>query len=525
MEIDIQLIWPGWKVLRQLGRGSFGAVYEIERDNYGHKEKAALKIITVPQRTSEIEDLLNDGYDKRSITARYAGLMRDIVREYSIMADMKGCANIVYCDDWKAIPHDNGVSWDIFIKMELLTPLTKALGATVSNEQAVKIGKDLCNALVLCEKRNLIHRDIKPQNIFVAPDGTYKLGDFGIAKTAERTTGGTRAGTYQYMAPEVYNNQPYGSKADIYSLGLVLYWLLNERRTPFLPLPPTMPTASDEEWARAGRFRGEPIPAPAHGSRELQWIVLKACAFDPKDRYQSAEEMLRDLNRVADLTDDSERTGGQAARTVHSYTGRADDKKGGGALDSADRATGQTPWHRYWWTLLLGFAAVAVIMLSVLLKQAHDPTPPDPTLPDSTFDLEASVIFEETPSSASTLEPTAAPTVMTTETITPTAVPTSTKKPSKDDILAIGENITYPKKNAYLSEYETMYVKSEKGHSIYVYFSPKAIESNRRSYFAYEGDQVTVLARENGLSCILFPDSYGKIHVGWVNSQHLVYVY
>ena len=52
------------------------------------------------------------------------------------------------------------------------------------------------------------------------------------------------------MAPEVYNNQPYGHSADIYSLGMVLYWLLNERRTPFLPLPPQVPTATDEEHAR-----------------------------------------------------------------------------------------------------------------------------------------------------------------------------------------------------------------------------------------------------------------------------------
>ena len=214
------------------------------------------------------------------------------------MADMKGCANIVYCDDVKYIQHDKGMGWNIFIKMELLTALPRALGKTVTDEQVIKIGTDICSALAFCEKRNLLHRDIKPQNVFVAPDGTYKLGDFGIAKTAERTTSGTKTGTYKYMAPEVYNNQPYGGKADIYSLGLVLYWLLNERRTPFLPLPPTTPTATEEDKARAMRFSGEPIPAPAHGSAELQRIVLKACAFDQQDRYQNANEMLQDLSQI-----------------------------------------------------------------------------------------------------------------------------------------------------------------------------------------------------------------------------------
>ena len=297
--IDEKVKWPGWETVRMIGRGSFGGVYEIERDVFGHKEKAALKVITIPQSESDIDDLLSDGYDEESITTRFEGYLHDIVREYSMMADMKGCVNIVYCDDVKYIQHDNGIGWDIFIKMELLTPLTKALGRTGSDEQTIKIATDICSALAFCEKRNLLHRDIKPQNIFVSPDGTYKLGDFGIAKTAERTTSGTKTGTYKYMAPEVYNNQPYGGKADIYSLGLVLYWLLNERRSPFMPLPPAPAVASQEDEARVKRFGGEPVSAPAHGSTELKRIVLKACAYDPKDRYQTADEMLHDLNALS----------------------------------------------------------------------------------------------------------------------------------------------------------------------------------------------------------------------------------
>ena len=150
--------------------------------------------------------------------------------------------------------------------------------------------------MVACKEYDIIHRDIKPQNIFVSKYGDYKLGDFGIAKTVERTSGGTKIGTYKYMAPEVYNNQPYGTAADLYSLGLVLYWLLNERRMPFLPLPPAKLNVGMEESARARRFRGEQLPPPANGSRELKRIVLKACAFDPKERYASAAAMLKDLN-------------------------------------------------------------------------------------------------------------------------------------------------------------------------------------------------------------------------------------
>ena len=202
-DIDSKIVWPGWETVRLIGRGSFGAVYEIEREVFGHKEKAALKHIPIPQSNSDIEELLSDGYDEESITSRFEGYLHDIVREYSLMAEMKGCANIVYCDDVKYVQRDDSLGWDIFIKMELLTPLTKVIGKTVPDEQVVKIGADICSALAFCEKRKLLHRDIKPQNIFAAPDGTYKLGDFGIAKTAERTTSGTKTGTMTGMTTAI----------------------------------------------------------------------------------------------------------------------------------------------------------------------------------------------------------------------------------------------------------------------------------------------------------------------------------
>ena len=292
------VLYPGWEMVRKIGTGSFGTVYEIERDLFGKKEKAALKLISIPQNESDVDELYGNGFDDASITAHFHNYLADIVKEYSLMAEMKGHTNVVYCDDIRYVQHNDGFGWDIYIKMELLTPMMKALGKEVTDEQVIKLGRDICNALVLCKSRNIIHRDIKPQNIFVSNDGDYKLGDFGIAKTVEKTSGGTKIGTYNYMAPEVYNNEPYGHAADIYSLGLVMFWLLNDRRLPFNPLPPAVPTASEMDEARLRRFQGEPIPAPAHGSEELKQIVLKACAYDPKDRYQSAAEMLSALEHI-----------------------------------------------------------------------------------------------------------------------------------------------------------------------------------------------------------------------------------
>ena len=432
--------WPGWETVRLIGRGSFGSVYEIERDIFGVKEKAALKIISIPQNDSEITELYSDGYDSESITERFQEHLKDIVREYSLVAALKGHPNIVRCDDIRYVQHDDGIGWDIYIRMELLTPLMDVLPSVTEVGQAVRIGEDLCKALAECQKNNLIHRDIKPQNIFLSPNGDYKLGDFGIAKSVDRTTSGTKTGTYKYMAPEVYNNQPYGSAADIYSLGLTMYWLLNERRTPFLPLPPTKPRISEEDAARARRFRGEPLPAPAHGSEELKRIVLKACAYDPKDRYHTADEMLHDLNALgsAEKPQDAPATvspvilpteEAEEDKTVGAWT--VSEKPATAATQIEEEKTvgvwthppeAKTPEStlapapapekakkKKWW--LAAVAAVAVVAVAIAGTHGRKTV-------------------------QTTSKPTSVPTAVSTATVTPTATPEPTATP-KAQIVAV----------------------------------------------------------------------------------------
>ena len=294
------IIYRDWNAVRKLGAGSFGAVYEVENtDPLREGEKAAIKCISIPQTESEVERLKSENYDDASISNTFKEQLSDIVKEYRLMQELSGNTNIVNCRDMGYIQHDDGFGWDLFIVMELLTPLRKLPMDHFSEDEIVRAGRDLCKALTVCRRHSIIHRDIKPDNIFYSADGAYKLGDFGISRVLEGADASTRSiGTYEYMAPEVQSTN-YTYTADIYSLGLVLYWLLNERRTPFLPLPPAAPTTSVKEQAKQRRFSGEQIPAPAHGSKELKHIVLKACAFDPLDRYQSAEEMLADLELLS----------------------------------------------------------------------------------------------------------------------------------------------------------------------------------------------------------------------------------
>lgn len=299
MSKELYIPWEGWHIIKRLGNGSYGSVYEIQRQIYGETESAAVKILNIPKDESEVELLRASGYDDVSIRNHFEDSIEAIIREYGLMAKVKGNANVVYCDDFKSIPHESGFGSTIYIKMELLTPVLRAMAPLSAESSIIKFGLDMSSALVTCETRGILHRDIKPQNIFVSSDGTYKLGDFGIARTLEDNGSLTAGiGTYNYMAPEVYNKQHYDHRADIYSLGIVLYWLLNECRLPFYPAQPQVITPECVEEARQRRFRGDSLPAPKNGSHDLQQIVLKACAHDPRNRYQSAQELHNDLNAL-----------------------------------------------------------------------------------------------------------------------------------------------------------------------------------------------------------------------------------
>lgn len=233
--------------------------------------------------------------------------VKSFLDEYTIMQELRDNPHIVHCYDFQHIPGQDQFHWTLLIRMELLTPLLSAIEKATTEEQIVQLGLDLCDALITCQEHKIIHRDIKPQNIFISDKGSFKLGDFGIAKILEDTSrANTQAGTLMFMAPEIPLGQRYDSTVDIYSLGLVLYWLLNHRRGPFLPLPPQAPGFREDQNALSKRLRGERFKPPANGSPELKRIIMKACSFEPTDRFRTAKEMrnallsLRDEKTVLD---------------------------------------------------------------------------------------------------------------------------------------------------------------------------------------------------------------------------------
>ncbi len=290
--MDISQVWPEWHEDCVLGEGSFGKVYKAKRVEKGRTFFSAIKVLTVPKSSQEVKQARNQGMSEREIHDYFESFVDDLLTEITLMENLKSAQNIVQIDDYKIMEHTGDIGWDIFIRMELLTPFDSFINdPNFSQLEVIKLGINICTALEVCEQNSIIHRDIKPDNIFVSRFGEYKLGDFGIAKQLDKTQANlSRKGTLNFMAPEVYQGIPYGSSVDIYSLGLVLYTLLNNNRTAFMPPYPQQITYNDNETALTKRLSGEPMPYPCNASPNLGYIVCKACAYRPEDRYQTASE-------------------------------------------------------------------------------------------------------------------------------------------------------------------------------------------------------------------------------------------
>lgn len=279
------------------GTGRKNFVYKLKRGSAGWEEYSALKVIPLTEEFG--------AWDKLSLAQQnnYGEMLfqktQKAKEEIITMEKLRGNTHIVdYLDfdfvDWSG---EDSFGRDMYIRMELLRDLRTELkhNCIFSEREIIKVGCDICKALSLCHSKGIIHRDIKPDNIFVNKDGNYKLGDFGISKSLPDLSNGyagTGIGTFAYMPAEQLKGK-YNKTVDIYSLGLVLYELSNGNRLPFA----LNTYATDQEVIQ--RLSGQKLPNPSNASEKLAKVILKACAFNPKDRYASAEEFLSALEKLA----------------------------------------------------------------------------------------------------------------------------------------------------------------------------------------------------------------------------------
>ncbi len=294
-------LWGEWYIDELIGKGSYGEVYKIHKEVEGVRIEAAVKYISIPKAEDrksfrrytkdELVTLFDERADKFSV-------------EISSMLKLRDSQNVVRYEDHIKQHKDKDIGWDIIIRMELLTSLEDYLDDNnFSCKDVAKLGIDICSAIECCQANDIIHRDIKIENIFVDSVGNYKLGDFGVSKVGSGTATGTITGTEDYMAPEISQEHKYNKTVDIYALGIAMYQLLNNRRKPFIDAD-CVPGQEAEALAHIKRMKGEQMPSPKYANEELATIVLKACAFDRHNRYSSPAEMASELKNVLSTLSD-----------------------------------------------------------------------------------------------------------------------------------------------------------------------------------------------------------------------------
>lgn len=160
-------------------------------------------------------------------------------------------------------------------------------------QEAISIMIQLTSALQYAHEHNIVHRDVKPHNIFYLPDGTIKLGDFGIAEPINISSGQEKSkdiiGSVHYMAPEISRGYPATPQSDVYSAGITLFELITGR-VPFNDVDPVK--------VMVAHIRDK-VPSPRkylpHCSKEVERVIVKATARSFKERYHSAQEFHDDL--------------------------------------------------------------------------------------------------------------------------------------------------------------------------------------------------------------------------------------
>ena len=273
MVIKGQLIDNRYKIIRSIGEGGMANVY--------------LAYDTILEREVAVKILRGDLADDEKFVRRFQ-------REANAASSLKH-PNIVEMYD---VGEDDGKYFIVmeFINGKTLKSLIKKRGALTLSE-VIDIMLQLTSAVACAHDSYIIHRDIKPQNVMILEDGRVKITDFGIAmalNSNELTQTNSVMGSVHYLPPEQANGSGSTIKSDIYSLGILMFELLTGK----------LPFKGENAVEIAIKQMKEPIPSVVDINpnipQSIENIILRACAKNPRNRYDSAAEMYEDINTSLD---------------------------------------------------------------------------------------------------------------------------------------------------------------------------------------------------------------------------------
>ena len=262
-----------YKVKREIGRGGFGVVLLVEDQMV--QEEIALKVISPQLMQDEV------AIARMVHEVRYA---RRITHE-----------NVIRIHDFMRIGGTYAMSMEYFASGPLNRKVRR--GRPMAEQEGLRYTRDILRGMAVAHAVDIVHRDLKPGNILINAAGLLKIVDFGLAAAMSHgnsrvTKSGYLVGTPSYMAPEQVRGLAIDQRTDIYSLGVIMYEMFTSV-VPYTADNPMGVLFQHLEGVKEAPSKRNALISPA-----LERIILKAMAVNPEDRYQSATEMLKDVEEL-----------------------------------------------------------------------------------------------------------------------------------------------------------------------------------------------------------------------------------
>lgn len=268
--------WSQWELQEFLRDSSYGKVYRAKSEADGIPVYAAIEIITVPPNQSSIESARLQGIKEDTLRSFFDKFKDDLIWEMTMLKKVSS-RHVVKIDDMIANENEQSPGWTGYIRTGVYTPLKAYFENNKRNQdEIVKMARDVYEALSAAGAYGMVHGDINPNNIFVSDTGSFLLGGFGVRRCVEKAWGAQSGGDFD--APEVYEKGKYSPQSDIFSLGMVMAYLLNGGGLP----------------------SGKNLSIINGADEQILEFIKRATAYDPEERFSSAVEMRAALDKLND---------------------------------------------------------------------------------------------------------------------------------------------------------------------------------------------------------------------------------